>query len=391
MSEPARLPFAQPHPLHPAPQLTALQERGAAHPVHTAVGHDAWLVTGYQLVRDLLDDDRLGRSHPAPDTAARTGESALFGGPLGNFDTEQTDHRRTRALLQPHFSPRHLRALRPRVDELTAGLLDQLATRTPPVDLHTALALPLPILVICELLGVPYQDREQFREWTQAAGDVRDGARSARGLGQLYEYGLRLVAQKRAHPTDDVISRLSAAEGVSDTEVAQLSMGLLFAGHETTVTQIGLGVLLLLANPEQWRALRDDPSRVPAAVEELLRAPAPSGGGVPRYARTDLEIAGRPVRAGDLVILDLGAANHDPAVFPDPHRVDVTRPAGNHLTFGHGARYCIGAPLARIELQSVFTQLIARFPTLRLAVDPAELTLRQDVLAGGLVELPVSW
>jgi pentalenolactone synthase len=250
--------------------------RDTVQRVRTPVGHEAWLVTDYGQVRRLLDDDRLGRSHPEPDAAARTGESALFGGPLGNFDTEAADHARMRTLLQPHFSPKHLRALAPRVETLTTGLLNELAEQGPPADLHARLAVPLPILVICELLGVPYSDRDQFRAWAEDAGNVRDRARSEHGLAELFRYGGSLVERKRTHPGDDVISRLCATDGVSDDEAATMSMFLLFAGHETTVVQIGLGALLLLTNREQWQALLDNPALIPNAVEELLRAASPS-------------------------------------------------------------------------------------------------------------------
>ncbi|WP_202919439.1 cytochrome P450 [Saccharothrix deserti] len=391
MVAPAQLPFEQPDPLRVAPLLHELRSRGPVHRVRTAVGDEAWLVTGHAEVRRLLDDDRLGRSHPAPETAARTGESALFGGPLGDFGTERADHARMRSLLQPHFSPRRMKALRSRVKTLTTGLLDKMVEHGSSADLHAALAVPLPILVICELLGVPYEDRDRFRAWTADAANTRDRARSERGLGELFGYGLELVARKRTDPGDDVISRLCATDGVSDAEAAGLSMALLFAGHETTVVQIGLGALLLLTNPGQWQALLDQSDLVPNAVEEILRAPGKGGGGIPRYARTDLEIDGVAVKAGDLVLLDNGAANHDPAVFADPDRLDVTRSAAAHLAFGHGARYCIGAPLARIELQVVFSQLVQRFPMLRLAVGVEELRVRRDVLTGGLVELPVRW
>ena len=395
MSAPVRLPFEQVDPLRVAPRMRELQSQGPVHRVRTAVGDEAWLITGHAQVRRLLDDDRLGRAHPAPETAARTGESALFGGPLGSFATEHTDHARMRSLLQPHFSPKRMRALRPRVEALTVRLLDEMGAHEPPADLHAAVAAPLPILVICELLGVPYEDRDQFRAWTNDAANIRDRARSQQGLGELFAYGQKLVARKRTDPGDDVISRLCATDGVSDglsdTEAAGMSMALLFAGHETTVVQIGLGALALLTNPEQWQNLVNDPALVPNAVEEMLRAPGKGGGGIPRYARTDLEVDGVTIRAGELVLLDNGAANHDPAVFADPDRVDITRSAAAHLTFGHGARYCIGAPLARIELQVVFTQLAARFPTLRLAVPMAELAMRHDVLTGGLAALPVQW
>lgn len=388
MSVPAQLPFDQTHPLQPAPQLRALQSQGTIHRVRTAVGDPAWLVTGYAQVRRLLNDERLGRAHPNRESAARTGESALFGGPLGNFATEQADHARMRSLLRPHFTPQRMRALQPRIDALTTRLLDELA---PPADLHAELAEPLPVLVICDLLGVPYEDRDDFRAWSTDAANTRDRARSERGVAELFAYSQRLVARKRREPGDDVISRLSATEGVSDVEAATLSMGLLFAGHETTVVQIGLGALVLLANPDQWQALVRDPDLVPGAVEEILRAPDQGGGGIPRYARTDLEIDGVAVRAGDLVVLDIGAANNDPAVFPDPDRVDVTRSASAHLTFGYGLRYCLGAPLARIELQAVFAQLVTRFPAMRLAVPVETLKLRRDTLTGGLTELPVTW
>lgn len=394
MADLVQLPFEQSHPLAVAPQLRRLQNRGSVHRIRTRVGDPAWLVTGYEHVRTLLADDRLGRSHPHPESASRAGDSALFGGPLGDYDTEEADHARMRSLMQPHFSPKRMRQLRPRVQALCSDLLDELAGSDPPADLNQALALPLPILVICELLGVPYEDRTRFRQWTQAAADVTDRARSEQGLADLFTYGQQLVARKREHPEDDIVSRLSTTDGVSDDEAAMLAMGLLFAGHETTVVQIGLGALLLLTNPQQHQALRDDPGLVDSAVEEILRAPSRSGGGggIVRYARTDFDVGGVTIRAGDLVMLDIAAANHDAGVFTDPDLFDVARrAAAAHMTFGHGARYCIGAPLARIELHAVFSQLPQRFPTLRLAVPVEELRVRSDQLTSGLVDLPVTW
>ena len=385
-----QLPFEQAHPLDIAPLLRQLQQDGVVHQVRTAVGDQAWLVTGHEEVRRLLADDRLGRSHPDPAKAARLGQSVLFGGPMGNYDTEQADNARLRSLLQPHFSPRRMRALRPRVEELTAGLLDDLAARGSPADLHQALALPLPIQVICELLGVPYADRGQFRAWSEAVGDSRDRARSEQGLGELFSYGRQLVARKRSQPGDDFISRLCAG-GLGDDEIAMLSMALLFAGHETTVVAIGMGALCLLANPGQQQALIDDPGRIATAVEEILRAPGRSGGGIPRYARADLQIGEVTVHAGDLVLLDTRAANHDPEVFPSPDRFDIAREGPAHLSFGHGAHYCLGAPLARIELNAVFSQLPARFPAMRLAVPLEQLRMRSGSVTGGLTKLPVEW
>ena len=386
-----QLPFDQTHPLAVAPLLSKLQRDSVIHRVRTRVGDEAWLVTGYEEVRRLLGDERLGRSHPEPAKAARMGESALFGGPMGNYDTEHADMARLRALMQPHFSPKRMRAIRPRVEQLAADLLDRLAEHGSPADLHQTLALPLPILVICELLGVPYADREQFRAWSEAVGDVRDRARSEQGLAELFGYGRRLVGHKREQPGDDFISRLCAIEDLGDDEIAMLSMGVLFAGHETTVVAIGMGALCLLVNPDQRQALIDDPGLVGAAVEEILRAPGRSGGGLPRYARTDLQIGDVTVRAGELVLLDNRTANHDATVFADPGRFDVIRPGPAHLSFGHGGHYCIGAPLARIELQAVFSQLLTRFPAMRLAVPVGQLRLRSNALTGGLTALPVEW
>lgn len=392
MAASTQLPIAQPHPLQVPPALRDMQASGSVHRVRTEVGDPAWLVTSRATVRRLLEDGRLGRAHPRPETAARAGESVLFGGPTGNFATEHADHARMRALLQPHFTPKHMRALGPRVEALTTELLTDLADHGPPADLHSALALPLPILVICELLGVPYADRDQFRDWTNAASNTHDRDLSARGVLQLFGYGQRLVAAKRRRPGDDVISRMCTADGVPDDEIAWLSMALLFAGHETTVVQIGLATLLLLANRDQWQALVDDPDLIPRAVEETLRGSRKGGSGtIPRYARADLDVDGVTIKAGELVLLDVAAANHDPTAFADPDRLDVTRSDLAHLSFGYGPRYCIGAPLARIELQVALSQLASRFPTLELAVAVEELTMRADVLVGGLTELPVRW
>ncbi|WP_445170723.1 cytochrome P450 [Mycolicibacterium sp. Dal123E01] len=391
MTTSTQLPFDQPSPLQLPPRLRELQIEGAIDRVRTAVGDPAWLVVRYPEVRMLLDDDRLGRSHPEPETAARSSDSALSGGPLGNFSTEDADHARMRSLLQPHFAPKHMRALRHRVEALTTGLLDEMAERGSPADLFAALALPLPILVICELLGVPYEDRDEFRGWTNDLGNTADRARSQTAFLTLYTYGQQLVARKRQQPGDDVISRLCASDEVSDDEAAGLAMALLFAGHETTVAQISLGVLLLLANPEQWQTLVDEPGLVSNAVEETLRTARMGAGALARYARTEVEIDGRTIAPGELVLLDVGAANHDPDVFTDPDRFDVTRRAANHLTLGHGAHYCLGAPLARIELETAFSQLVSRFPTLRLAIELEELVVQRNTVTGGLHELPVRW
>ncbi|MEU0526051.1 cytochrome P450 [Streptomyces niveus] len=390
MSTPAQLPFEQTNVLRLAPGLRTLQSRGAVHRVRTAEGDEAWLVTGHAWVRQLLDDDRLGRSHPDPEAAAKDSGSALLAGLLGDF---ATDHARLRALLEPHFSPERMLALRPYVEKLTGQLLDGLAGQKPPVDLRQALALSLPIQVMCEWLGVPQEDKDRFGGWTQDAANVGDPVKSKQGLGELFGYCRQLVADKRRNPGDDVISRICATEGITDNEVIGLTALLLFGGYETTVARIGTCVLLLLANSEQWQALLRDPGLIPGAVEETLRMsmPNPHNGGMPRYALTDFEIDGVTIRTGDFVLLNIIAANHDETAFADPGRVDITRDTTGSLMFGHGAHHCVGATLARMQLQVVLTQLVARFPTMRPAVGVEELRLRHNTLIGGLIQLPVTW
>ena len=371
--------------------MQALRTAGPIHRVRTPVGDDAWLVTGYAQVRELMDDDRLGRSHRTPETAPRSRASALFGGPIGDFDAEPAGHKRMRALLQPHFSPRRLRALEPKVEALTRGLLDQLADDGPPADLHAKLAGPLPALVICELLGVPYDDRDTFRVWVDSAAFNADPVESGQGMIALVDYGVSLVADKRRHPGDDVISHLCDVDDLADVEIAVLAVSLLFAGYETTVIQIWLQTVQLLSGSRKWQTLLDDPSLIPKASEELIRACLIGGVGIPRYARDTIDIAGITIAEGDLVLLDPGSANNDPAFFKDPDVVDFNRIGPQPLSFGYGGRYCLGAPLARMELNSVFSQMIPRFPDMQLAVDVADLSINTDALGSGLVALPVTW
>ena len=391
MTASIQLPIEQTHPLEAPPELCALQAAGPIHRIRTEVGDDAWLVTGYAEVRRLMDAEALGRAHRDPSNAPRSRTSALFGGPIGNFDTEIADHAHMRRLLQPHFSPKHMRSLHPKVERQCAELLDQLEAQGPPADLLASLAQPLPVLVICDLLGVPYADRDRFRVWVDDAAFAQDDAASEAGLGALLAYGMELVALKRTDPDDDVISRLCDEPDLADTEIALLAMQLLFAGHETTMMQIWLDTVLLLTNPGQWRMLLEAPELIPKAVEELIRTGMPGGIGVPRYAREDIAVGDVTIKAGDLVLLDPGSANHDPAVFPAPNRLDIHRTGSSHIGFGYGLHYCIGAALARMELDIVFSQLIPRFPHMRLAADAATLTAGFHSLSHGLVALPVTW
>ncbi|WP_051178540.1 cytochrome P450 [Nocardia concava] len=371
----------------PLPQTCPVT--GAIARTTTALGHDAWLATGYTQVRTLFSDPGFGRSHPTPETAARDSESLFFGGPTGNFETEPHDQARLRELVVPYFSPRRMRDMRPHIDQLTAGLLDDLEAHGSPADLRALVAVPLPMLVMCELLGVPYVDREQFRAWTEGVADKHDNEKVGAGLAGLFGYFGDLVARKHREPGNDILTHLIERGDVSDNGVATLGLGLLFGGHESTVVEIGLGALNLLRNQDQWQRLVDDPGLVQSGVEELLRVNEAIR--IPRYARESAEIDGATVAAGDLVLLDITAANHDPDAFPEPERMDLTRSGATHVTFGYGLRHCVGAPLARVELQSVFGQLATRFPTLRLAVAPEEIRMRTSTFTGGVEELPVMW
>lgn len=389
-----RLPIVQRDVLNIAPAFRVLQEERPITRVHTAAGDVAWLVTRYEDVKVLIADDRLGHSHPDPEHAPRFSDSVLLGGPMGDHAAEQEMDRRMRGLLAPAFSPRRMRKLRGRVDTLVGLLLDRMAQQTPPVDLHRHLSLPLPVMVICELLGVSYDDHEHFEAWSQSAAGLTDLTATAAAFGNLVEYVNQVIDRKHGEPADDLISDLIAAEdewGLTNFDIASLVALLLFAGHESTVVRIDIGTVLFLANPDQRDALLQDLTLLSSATEEIVRMAAPGDNGMPRYARADVEIDGVTISAGDAVLLAATVANRDHRAFTDPDRFDIARTPNPHLGFGHGARFCIGATLARIELQSVFGVLFHRFPTLTLAVGLDELRLRSDLLTGGLMELPVTW
>jgi pentalenolactone synthase len=393
-----RLPFPTPDPLGLAPALGPLRERTPVARVRTRVGDEAWLVTGYAAVRSLLADPRLGRSHPEPEKAARLHDGVLLGGPMGDHAEEQASHQRMRRLLAPAFSARRMRRLADHVGALVDGMVDDLLARERPADLHAVLAEPLPALVICELLGVPYADRDAFRAWSTEAAAIDDAEVSRAGITALARYVAGLVDRKRAEPAEDVLSDLVAAQredpALSDLVVAGIATGLLFAGHETTMTRIDAGVLRLFPHDGRSPGLPVGDDQVARTVEEILRLPVPGGGrggGLIRYAHAEVVVDGVTIAPGDAVVLSIGAANQDPAVFAAPAELDPGRRENPHLGFGHGVHHCVGASLARVELRAVFAALPARVPTLRVAVPPADLRIRPDSLTGGLLELPVTW
>ncbi|MFD8817417.1 cytochrome P450 [Streptomyces sp. NPDC059627] len=399
-AERSRLPFARPNVLDLAPLYEVLRRQAPITPVTTPAGDPAWLVTRFDEVRELLADKRLGRSHPEPERASRITTAAVQEGPSGNYATEEADHTRMRRLLTPAFSARRMVMLSGHVRQLVDGCIDRLAAERAAapdgvVDLHAGLAFPVPVAVICRLLGAPESDREYFAALSGRMADYAIGEEAERARDEFNDYMTALAEAKRARPGEDVISDLVRAQSADADfdydEMIRLCVGLLFAGHETTVNRIGLGTLFLLTRPDQWQALTADPAgRVNATVEEIMRLGAPGDLGLLRYAHTDVEVAGVTIRSGDAVILSVNSANRDTAVYTDAETFDPDRPERNHLGFGHGSHFCIGASLARTELRIVFAALAERLPGLRLAKDVDELRVR-TTLTGGVSELPVTW
>ncbi|MFC4590792.1 cytochrome P450 [Sphaerisporangium corydalis] len=391
MSDLPQLPFPRRHQLDVPPAYRELRSQAPITRVRTQAGDEAWLVAGYEEVRRVLADDRLGRSHPDPDNAPRISSSVILGGPRGDHATEKAEHERMRRLLAPAFSARRMKALTDHVQDLVDDLLDRMAVKTPPVDLHEHFSFPLPVLVICELLGVPYEDRDRFRALADGMTSMTDPAAATAAMEDLSAYIHALVVEKRRNPAEDVLSDMANMDA-DDKEIADLGAGLLFAGHETTVNRIDYGTVFLLSDLAQRDALVRDPSLAPTVVEEILRMAAPSDHGLVRYAREDIEFEGVTIRAGDAVLIQTSAANRDETVFTEPDVFDARRAAGEpHVAFGYAQHYCIGANLARVELRTVFGSLFRRFPTMELAVPPDRLPTRAGRLTGGFVELPVTW
>jgi cytochrome P450 len=395
-----QLPFPRPNVLDLAPLYEVLRREMPIAPVVTPVGDPAWLVTRFAEVRALLSDKRLGRSHPEPERASRITTAAVQDGPSGNYETEEVDHARMRRLLTPAFSAKRMLMLSDYMGQLVDGYLDQLvseqaAAQDGVVDLHKGLAFPLPVSVICRLLGVPESDREYFHSLSERMADVASGDDAHHAREEFSRYMVGLVETKRPQLGEDVISDLVRAQSEDEaydySEMVRLCVGLLFAGHETTVNRIGLGTLFLMTNLDQWEALAADPDgRVNATVEEIMRLGAPGDLGLLRYAHTDVEFAGVTIKRGDAVILSVNSANRDTSVYADAEDFNPDRPEKAHLGFGHGTHFCIGASLARTELRVVFAKLARRLPGLRLAKGLDELQVR-TTLTGGVSELPVTW
>jgi cytochrome P450 len=380
-------------PFDPPSELAGIRARHPLVRMTYPDGHDGWLATGYAPVRAILADRRFSSRYelmhlPMPMEGA---PPELPPAPVGDLTgIDPPEHTRLRRLLIGYFTVRRMRALTERVEQITAAQLDAMERQGPPVDLVTAFASPVPALVICELLGVPYTDRDTFQRHVHTLTDLTSAPEDRIAAMQaLHDYLLGLVRAKRTHPGDDMLSSLTSS-ALDDDELAGTGVFLLGAGLDTTLNMLGLGTFALLCHPDQLEALRSEPGIVDTAVEELLRYLTITHTNV-RSALEDVEVEGQLIRAGETVTLSMQAANRDPAQYPDPDTLDLRRRATGHLTLGHGIHQCLGQQLARVEMRVAFPALLTRFPTLRLACDLADVPLRTESNIYGVHHLPVAW
>ncbi|WP_199442814.1 cytochrome P450 [Umezawaea beigongshangensis] len=385
-------------PFDPPRAITRLREVRPVSPMIFPDGHEGWLVTGYDEVRRVLADTRfssrqdLGVLHVPYETPGMPTFTEPSPPEPGVFiSMDPPDHTRLRRKLTGAFTVRRVKQLEERIVEIAERQLAEMARLTPPVDLVKEFALPVPSLVICELLGVPYSERENFQAHsaTFVKKDVTLEEKMAAYTG-LTGYLSELVTRKRAAPDDDILSDLARDDDLGVDELTGIAFLLLFAGHETTANVLGLGTFALLEHPEQLAELRADPQLLPAAVEELLRYLSIADVFF-RYAAEDVELGDETIPAGSTVIVSLLAANRDPRRFENPDALDVHRKARGHLSFGHGVHQCLGQQLARIEMHAAFEGLLRRFPSLELAVPAGEVRLKTDMNIYGVHELPVTW
>ncbi|WP_431900897.1 cytochrome P450 [Nonomuraea sp. bgisy101] len=398
MSEPttaAAMPTARVAgcPFDPPEDLARLREDQPIAPMVYPDGHLGWLATSHALVRAVLADPRF--SHRADLTHAPLGGTRMGEprpAPPGIFTAmDPPEHTRYRHLLTGQFTVRRMRRLTGRIQEITAEHLDAMERHGPPVDLVEAFALPIPGLVICELLGVPTGERARFQDDMSKLLSLEvSPEEKIAAFTTLTEFMHALVLAKRADPADDLLSDLVNGTDLTDEELTNISGILMGAGFETTANMLALGAFALMSHPGQLAALQADRGLTDRAVEELLRYLSIVPGTV-RAALEDVELGGRLVRAGQSVTVSIPAANRDPEHFADPDTLDLHRSAAGHVAFGHGIHQCLGQQLARVEMQVGIPALFARFPTLRLAVPPEEVPLRTDMMIYGVHRLPVTW
>ncbi|MCT7658678.1 cytochrome P450 [Mycobacterium deserti] len=383
----------------PTPELREIRETVGVRTVTNSFGMTVYLVTRHDDVKAVLADHaHFSNGRPpgfvlpgAPAISQEEQESAQAGNLLG---LDPPEHQRLRRMLTPEFTIRRMKRLEPRIIEIVDQHLDAMEKVGPPVDLVESFALPIPSLVICELLGVPYDDREDFQRRSARQLDLSIPIAERMALqrdGRVYMQSL--VERARRHPGDDILGMLVRDHGdeLTDDELRGVASLLLLAGHETTSNMLGLGTLALLRHPDQLAAVREDPDAVGPAVEELLRWLSIVHSAIPRITTADVDVAGVTIPAGQLVFVSLPSGNRDPHFIDAPEVLDIRRGAIGHLAFGHGVHHCIGAPLARMEMRIAFPRLLQRFPSLALAEDFADVAFRSFHFIYGLKSLEVKW
>ncbi|WP_129305325.1 cytochrome P450 [Streptomyces sp. L2] len=390
MSDPTTNPASsqEPYPAGAAPRATCPVQRVPAG----SGGHGGYLVTGYEEAREALGDPRLSKNTAAFFAGKESGRRLHPAVAHTMLATDPPEHTRLRRLVTGSFTTGAVDDLRPFIARTTDALLDRWPADGP-VDLVAELAVPLPVIVICELLGVPEPDRAQVRRWSGELFTARAPAVIDAASHSLADYMTALIARKRSRPGNALLDRLvSARDGddrLSEEELVSLGVLLLVAGHETTANFLGNAVLALLQHPAQLRHLRRHPAEIPASLDELLRYGSPVSTATFRFTTEAVTLRGTRIPAGEPVLVAIGAAHRDPARWPDPDELDLARSAAGHLGFGHGIHRCVGAPLARAEADIALRKLLARFPALRLAVPAEQLTWRRTRLVRGLTALPV--
>ncbi|WP_416981692.1 cytochrome P450 [Streptomyces sp. T028] len=390
------MPRADRCPFDPPPALRELRERAPLTRVRLWDGTEPWLVTRYADQRALLGDPRVSADTDRPGYPTKASPDAGEG-KLSFIMMDDPEHARLRRMVTAPFAIKKVEALRPAVQRIVDDLIDKLLAGPKPVDLVEEFALPIPSLVICELLGVPYDDHAFFQDNTRTMVH-RDATPEQRGLAsrEVAGYLAGLIGKRLADPRDDLLSSIAGRITVGEIDhqqATEMALLLLIAGHETTANMIALGTLALLQHPDQLALLRetDDPKLVSSAVEELLRYLHITHLGRRRAVTEDIEIGGQVIRAGEGVIMVNEIANRDPEVFEDPDRLDITRDARRHVAFGFGVHQCLGQPLARMELQVVYGTLYRRIPALKLVGSLDDVRFKHDAFIYGVHSLPVTW
>ncbi|MCV7032064.1 cytochrome P450 [Mycobacterium sherrisii] len=386
-------------PFAPPPDSLALNTSRQLSRVRIWDGSTPWLIHGYEAIRTLFTDSRTSVDDRLPGYPHwnKGMLATVHKRPRSVFTSDAEEHTRYRRMLSKPFTFRRVEGLRPAVQKIADERIDALLAGPKPGDVVGTLALPVPSLVISELLGVPYEDADFFQEQAQrGTGRYATEEDTAHGAASLAKYIAKLIRARMENPAEDLVSDLAErvnAEELSVREATQLALGVLIAGHETTANMISLSIAALLEHQDQRQLLcqTKDPKVIATAIEELMRYLSIIQTGQRRIAVEDIEVGGETIRAGEGIILDVAPANWDARQFPDPGRLDLTRDDGAHVGFGYGRHQCVGQQLARMELQIVLPTLLRRVPTLRLAVPVEDLPFKHDTLAYGVYELPVTW